>query len=416
MTVHNRSTAAKRVARIIAGLSITMVVVGLILTVGISGRPANVVIDIAYTVLAVLIVSRQPRNTVGWLFLMVGFFSALETLGSGLSALEYFSNSELGLRFGWLGSLLWIPVLLVPITLVLQFFPDGRLPSRRWWPVTVAALLGMTGMAASIAFHPWPWEEIDILEGNNPFAIAGSEQFFESLLEVAYVFLAIGLVGSLVAVIVRFLRSRGIERTQMKWLVYTAVGMLPLLLLPQDSPVQQLSFRLMPVALAAAITIAILRYQLFDIDVIIRKTVVYAVLTGLLALVYFGVVILLQSIIETVSGQQSPIGIVISTLIIAALFAPLRRRVQDFIDRRFYRRRYDAEKTLAAFGQFVRDETNMEALTAELLRVTEETMQPEQATLWLNLTPDGPGRARASQPAEVGSVSAATPTDQWRRH
>jgi hypothetical protein len=106
-------------------------------------------------------------------------------------------------------------------------------------------------------------------------------------------------------------------------------------------------------------------------------------MTILLAMVYFGVVILLQSIFVAVSGQQSAISIVVSTLVIATLFAPLRRRVQDFIDRRFYRRRYDAEKTLIDFSQFVRDETDMEALTAELLRVTEETMQPEQVSIWL---------------------------------
>jgi hypothetical protein len=132
-----------------------------------------------------------------------------------------------------------------------------------------------------------------------------------------------------------------------------------------------------------------LRYRLYDIDVIIRKTLVYAALTGLLGLVYFGVIIVLQGIFEAISGQRSPIIIVISTLIIAALFAPLRRRVQDFIDRRFYRRRYDAEKTLSDFGQFVRDETDLEALTAELLRVTQETMQPEQATIWLKQPANG---------------------------
>ncbi|MFN2222152.1 MAG: hypothetical protein ACK2UH_06345, partial [Candidatus Promineifilaceae bacterium] len=121
----------------------------------------------------------------------------------------------------------------------------------------------------------------------------------------------------------------------------------------------------------------------WDINVIIRKTVVYAVLTALLALVYFGVIIVLQNIFEAVSGEQSAISIVVSTLVIAALFAPLRRRVQDFIDRRFYRRRYDAEKTLSAFAQFVRDETDLEALRAELLRVTQETMQPEQVSIWL---------------------------------
>jgi hypothetical protein len=411
MTESSRPAIAKRIAQIIAGLNIIMVVVGFALALSVSAvdaSDATYVIAIVYSVLAALIISRQPRNTVGWLFLMVGFFSALGTLGTGIAALGSFTNTKLG----WLGSFLWIPVLLVPITLVLQFFPDGRLPSRRWWPITVATLLGMTGMAASIAFHPWPWEEIDIFESGNPFAIAGSEQFFESLVDVSFVFLGIGLLGSLGAVIVRFLRSRGIERTQMKWLVYTAiVGMVPLVFLPQDSPVQQISFRLLPVAFAAAITIAILRYQLFDIDVIIRKTVVYAVLTALLALVYFGVVVLLQSILEAVSGQQSAISIVVSTLVIAALFAPLRRRVQDFIDRRFYRRRYDAEKTLAAFAEFVRDETDMEALTAELLRVTEETMQPEQATLWLNLTPDEQRQAQATHPAEVRSLSTSAPAD-----
>ena len=398
----SKPTVTKRVAQIIAGLNILMVVAGLALIISITRRPvveSIAVIAVAYSVLAVLIISRQPGHIVGWLFLIVGFFAAIGTLGGGLSETERFSRLELGL---WLGHFLWVPVFLVPITLVLQFFPNGKLPSRRWWPVTAVTLLAISGMAASIAFYPWPWEALDIVETNNPFAIAGSEQFFESLFEISTILLGISLVGSLAAVIVRFLRSSGIERAQMKWLVYTAiVGMLPMVLLPEGNPIHDLFFRLMPALFAAAIPIAILRHQLFDIDVIIRKTLVYGLLTALLALVYFGVVILLQRVVEAVSGQQSPIIIVISTLVIAALFAPLRRRVQDFIDRRFYRRRYDAEKTLSAFGQVVRDETDLEALTAELLRVTEETMQPESATLWLNLTTD-----------EQGDISLASVSNQ----
>jgi hypothetical protein len=212
------------------------------------------------------------------------------------------------------------------------------------------------------------------------------------------------LLGGVAAQVYRYRRvSSAVERQQTRWVLF-GLGAMAVMLstlltyfvvggdltigttADPDLPRRFVFLVLLNLAfnvVYVSIGLAILRSKLFDIDVVIRKTLIYTVITVLLALVYFGVVILLQDTFESVSGQQSPLGIVISTLIIAALFAPLRRRVQEFIDRRFYRRRYDAEKTLADFGQFVRDETDMEALTAELVGLVQETMQPEQVTLWL---------------------------------
>ncbi len=151
--------------------------------------------------------------------------------------------------------------------------------------------------------------------------------------------------------------------------------------------VHNLLFTLTILAFPVSIAIAIFRYRLYDIDIIIRKTLQYTVVTALLALIYFGSVLLLQRLFSDVTGEQSPLVLVVSTLLIAALFAPLRRRVQDGIDRRFYRKKYDAQQVLAAFARTARDETDMDALLAELERVIQETLQPEGVKVWLKQTP-----------------------------
>ncbi len=379
---------AKKVAQIIAALNIIMVIGGLVLVLSVSKRlvfDISPLVAIVYSVLGALIISRHPRHTVGWLFLIIGFFSAFGSTGGVFSESAFFTSSEGAfIWLAWAGHIFWIPVFMVPITLVLQFFPDGRLPSPRWWPVMALTIMGMFGVAASIGFHPWPWEEQDILDPYNPFGIAGSEQFFESLLELSIVFFALGLIGSLLSVVVRFLRSRETERIQMKWLVYTAVvGIVPLLLLPETSPIGDFLFRLLPILFALAVGIAILRYRLFDIDVIIRRTLQYTILTASLVLIYFGLIIILQSIFSAVGGQESEIFIVISTLVIAGLFNPLRLRIQNTIDRRFYRKKYHAEQALAQFNTTVRDQVEMDKIATELLGVVKDTMQPEQVSLWL---------------------------------
>jgi hypothetical protein len=381
----NVQTTSRRLAQSFAILSILIVLAGFILGISLGAElvlSETTVMAIIYSVLAFLILSRDPRHTVGWLFLIVGFLSgiALPYDEESLATFERFYT--LG---KWFGEMLWIPVFLVPITLVLQFFPDGRLPSRRWWPVTAISILALLGLMTYFAFYPWELEGIYIT--NNPFGIEGQEGLFNLLNRITQILLGIGIVGSLVMVVARFRKAKGIQRAQMKWLVYTALLGISLMLgfssFGTDNPISSFLFVSLPIFLAIAISIAILQYRLFDIDLIIRRTLQYALLTGLLALVYFGSVVLLQGLVDNLTGQQSPIVIVISTLVIAALFSPLRIRVQDFIDRRFYRNKYDAEQTLVRFAEVARDEVDIDKLTAAMFVVVEETIQPENKSLWL---------------------------------
>jgi len=342
----------------------------------------------SYLVLSNLILNRTPRHIIGWLFLLIGFFIGMQLFGLAVTTIQTPHFPRLIRIVDVLTGDLWIPSFIIPITLVLQYFPDGHLPSRRWWPVTITAVLGMLTLYLGYILHPWPWLEENIAECCNPLAIGAGEGFFELLATINSILLALGVLGSLVSVLVRFRRSQGVERAQMKWLVYTAGAVFSVFILAgllgfAETPLFGLAFLSIPVVFAMVIAAAILRYRLFDIDIIIRKTLQYALLTGMLALVYFGSVILLQSLTENLFGEQSPLVIVLSTLAIAALVGPLRVRIQDFIDRRFYRKKYNAERALAQFAATARDEVDMDQLNAALLRVVDETMQPESVSLWL---------------------------------
>jgi peptidoglycan/LPS O-acetylase OafA/YrhL len=198
------------------------------------------------------------------------------------------------------------------------------------------------------------------------------------------------VVLSAVSLFVRFRRARGMEREQIKWLFYAgvvfALSYVPSFILSdfsEDYNIWNLLWGVGMLTFPAAIGIAILRYRLWDIDILIRRTLQYSILTGVLGLVYFGGVTVLQSLFSTISGQESPAALVISTLGIAALFNPLRRRTQDFIDRRFYRRKYNAEKVLADFAAITRQGADLEQLAGHLNVTLQETLQPDQIGLWL---------------------------------
>jgi hypothetical protein len=204
------------------------------------------------------------------------------------------------------------------------------------------------------------------------------------------------------AVIVRFRRSRGDERQQLKWFAYAVGAMVVLFvfwfsleLAGFRSP-GALVFTIPLIGLPIAVGFAILKYRLYDIDVIVNRTLVYGTLTATLAATYFGGVVLLQGAFQALTGQESQLAVVASTLLIAALFGPLRRRVQGFIDRRFYRKKYDAEKTLAAFSATLREETDLDSLSAELLSVVRQTVQPAHTSLWLRPAVE-PDRERAAK-------------------
>lgn len=387
MKTQNMGTAAKRLAQSIAVFSIFIVLAGYVLGISIGAQMAiseATLLSLSYCVLAVLIISRNAFHTVGWLFLLVGFISAFAPPFEPEALIPFVSERVLTLGI-WLGELIWIPAFMIPLTLILQFFPDGHLPSRRWWPVTASSILAILGMLAYFAFYPWELEGDSGTAVHNPFGMAGRERLFNLLENFYSITLAIGILGSLGMVVARYRKAQGIQRAQMKWLVYAAILVISLLFVSgAESRINDFLLPLFPIVMAVAITIAILRYRLFDIDVIIRKTLVYSAITALLALIYFGSVVLLQQAFRVLTRQDSPVAIVISTLVIAALFNPLRNRVQVAIDRRFYRKKYDAAQALSRFSETTRDEVDMDNLTTELLKVVEESLQPESISIWLN--------------------------------
>jgi cytochrome b subunit of formate dehydrogenase len=228
-------------------------------------------------------------------------------------------------------------------------------------------------------------EERTRYEIDNPIGIEGLA-FVEDLpvFGVLTALFGVGLVGAVASVVVRFRRSRGVERQQMKWFLYAVALLLafPLEGLLPDI-VDNVLFGLTLIAIPTAVGIAVLRYRLYDIDLLINRTLVYGSLTAMLVLAYVGGIVLFQGFFRALTGQGSQLAIVASTLAIAALFTPLRRHIQSFIDRRFYRRKYDAAKTLEAFSAKLRDETDLEALNNELVGVVIETMQPAHVSLWL---------------------------------
>ncbi len=359
-------------------------------------------LPVVFACLAGLILSRQPGNVIGWLLMLPAVALAADRFfgtyfGSFTSAPSHPSPAFLlALWFyGWS----WL-LLIFPVFFILQLFPAGKPLTARWRWFTVYTLAVCALFFTAIAFSQ------TLARDNIGWSLINPVGFISITWNQEYSppIFGIGLISitlfSAASMFLRYRRAQAVERQQIKWLlfacgffaaIYVSMFLSSLLNSSKEVWVAGVWYVVGPVALMtvpAAIAIAILRYRLWDIDVIIRRTLVYTLVTVLLALVYFGSVVLLQRLFGMVTGvEQSPLAVVVSTLVIAALFTPLRRRIQDALDRRFYRKKYNAQKVLAQFALAARDETDLDTLTTELEQVVQETMQPARVTVWLSRPP-----------------------------
>lgn len=390
---------ASRFAWSMWALAVTLTAVSLLLLVLIRSHPgthifdwwignATVVID---TTVGAIVASRRPENPVGWLLCLSGVAVSTSSFASEYAI--YALLAEPGsLPAG--EALAWIAAWMLPIMIGLQasyilLFPTGRLPGRRWrwlaWLILAFVVVGVITSALSPDAYLGSLGPI-----RNPLGIEGFTNIYRTEL---FTMAPLLFVTAALSVFMRLRSARGVERQQIKWFAYAAsawaIGIISVSLVnTTEAPLWfdrlgEAVFTAMSPVIPVAIGIAILRYRLYDIDRIINKTLVYGSLTVALAVVYFGSVVGLQQLLSLLFGESSQFAIVASTLAIAALFNPLRRRIQNFIDRRFYRRKYDAARTLTAFSARLRDETDLDALSDDLTSVVRDTVQPAYVSLWL---------------------------------
>jgi hypothetical protein len=358
--------------------------------------PLIALIPASFAVVGILILGRQPRNRVGWILMVIGLAWVVP-----LEAYGGFAHSRGlpgGALFVALSGPMWVPPIGLMGTILLLRFPNGNLPSPRWKKLEWLAVIAISVTVVAILFGSRDLVEEGYRGLANPLGIDALESLLSALM-VFIILIPLTIAASAVSLILRFRRSTGMERLQIKWLTSAAVAVAIIYLIAMLASLNSdwggattptwilflqeasfASFALIPIAIG----FAILRYRLYDIDLVINRTLVYGLLTALLLGVYVVLAVGLGAAVRSVAEQENnAIVIAASTLAVAALFRPARRRIQDFIDRRFYRQKYDAARTLDAFSMRLRNQVDLETLTGELLGVVRETMRPAHVSVWL---------------------------------
>jgi hypothetical protein len=389
-------------AWLIAGIALALGIARLVLAIADAGGPgavagvsepesdvAGVVIETLisalFTGIGALVASRRPRNPVGWLLLVTGASFALFFLAERLGWHYLLADGEATSRVElclWVANWGWIPAVVPLFIFVPLLFPTGAPPTRRWRP------FGWAALTVAVVFTVSSWIRTGALENytsvDNPFGVTEAANTVQASV---FPLLGICAIAAVASLALRFRRSEGVERQQIKWVwgagaVVVATFVASALLEDVAATPAQLVQLTGLLAVPAAVAVAILRYRLYDIALVVNRTLVYGSLTAALALVYLGSVLLLQLVLDPVTSG-SGLAVAVSTLAVAGLFRPVRGRIQELVDRRFYRSKYDAARTLEAFSSRLRDEVDLDSLATDLRDVLQDTMQPAHVSLWL---------------------------------
>ena len=391
------NVALRWIAAVLSALAIAITFATILLQLGGSGETAgadlgakigNVLAGsqpLVVSIVGTIIILRQPRNPVGWTLVLGAIGHASQTFAAAyvtLATMHQLPGAAIAAwAADWLDAATW-PTLFLGTLL----FPNGRLLSPRWRAVASTAIVVPLLIAFLRAVTPGPVFPFDSVE--NPFGLPGGAGDLLRTVDLREYGNLLGLLffPTVLSVVLRFRRATGEERQQLKWFAYAVgltAGVMILAVSGVLGPAADIVSTISITGIPIAVGIAILRYRLYDIDLIINRTLVYAALTASLAMVYLAGVVVLQQAFRAFTGQESSLAVVASTLAIAVLFQPLRHRIQTFIDRRFYRRKYDATRVLEAFGTATRDEVELSRLSEQLLGVVGDAMQPTNSSLWL---------------------------------